>query len=296
MENKMKKDIQILLVDDHQVVRDGLRHMLEQEEDMEVVSDCSSAEEALFLTEITSPNIILMDIKMPDVNGIELTRRLLEKQPSCKVIMLTLYDEYIADAMEAGAVGYLLKDIKRVELTQAIRQVHQGQVVIGQGITSKPQAEYEESARKKAKGDSMPWYDGSSTMLEEVQMVIPPPIDANKLMGFVSRAEEMLQSRMLQMVGSWQGGTAITIPLPEPASVQNIINILKEIPEVETIGEEPLTAETAQRIFRKAAALPSLKDRCRKTIFITLKNASPEDRGYSSSVYSTSSTFSNKSL
>lgn len=268
----MKKDIQILLVDDHEVVRDGLRHMLEQEEDMEVVSDCSSAEEALFLTEITSPNIILMDIKMPDVNGIELTRRLLEKQPSCKVIMLTLYDEYVADAMEAGAVGYLLKDIKRVELTEAIRQVDQGQVVISQGITPKPQAEYEESARKKAEGASLPWYDGSSTILEEVQMVILPPIDANKLMGFVSQVEEMLQSRMLQMVGSWQGGTAITIPLPEPAPVQNIINILKEISEVETIGKEPLTAETAQRLLRKTATLPRLKDRVSKTIFITLKN------------------------
>jgi DNA-binding NarL/FixJ family response regulator len=252
----MKKDIQILLVDDHEVVRDGLRHMLEQEEDMGIVGDCSSAEEALFLTEITSPNIILMDIKMPDVNGIELTRRLLDKQPSCKVIMLTLYDEYVADAMEAGAVGYLLKDIKSVELTDAIRQVAQGQVVISQGITPKPQAEYEESARKK----------------EEVQIVISPPIDANKLMGFISQVEETLQSRMLQMVGSWQEGTAITIPLPEPAPVQNIINILKEISEVETIGKEPLTAETVPRLLRKTAILPRLKDRVSKTIFITLKN------------------------
>ncbi len=252
----MKKDIQILLIDDHDVVRDGLRHMLEQEEDMEVVGDCSSAEEALFLTEITSPNIILMDIKMPDVNGIELTRRLLDKQPSCKVIMLTLYDEYVADAMEAGAVGYLLKDIKRVELTDAIRQVAQGQVLISQGITPKPQAEYEESARKK----------------EEVQIVISPPIDANKLMGFVSQVEETLQSRILQMVGSWQRGTAITIPLPEPAPVQNILNILKERSEVETIGEEPLTAETAPRVFRKTAIVTKLKNRVSKTIFITLKN------------------------
>ena len=269
----MKKDIEILLVDDHQVVRDGLRYMLEQEEDMEVVSDCSSAEEALFLTEITSPNIILMDIKMPDVNGIELTRRLLDKQPSCKVIMLTLYDEYVADAMEAGAVGYLLKDIKRVELTQAIRQVHQGRVVISEGITAKPQAEYEESARTMAEGESLPWYDGSSTLLEELQMVIPPPVNANKLMDFVSRVEQVLQSRMLQVVGSWQGGTAITISLPEPIPVENIINILKEMSEVETIREEPLIAKKAPRLFKKTAILSGKKNRLRKTIFITLKNA-----------------------
>jgi DNA-binding NarL/FixJ family response regulator len=269
----MKKDIQILLVDDHQVVRDGLRHMLEKEEDMEIVSDCSSADEALFLTEITSPNIILMDIKMPDVNGIELTRQLLEKQPSCKVIMLTLYAEYVTDAMEAGAVGYLLKDIKRVELTQAIRHVHQGRVVISQGIAAKPQTGYEEVEYKRTDGESLPWYNGSSTLLKEVQMVIPPPIDANKLMDFVSRVEEVLQSRMLRVVGSWQGGTAITIPLPEPTPVEDIINTLKDMSEVETIGEEPVIAEKASRFFKKAVTVPRPKDSLKKPIFITLKNA-----------------------
>ena len=112
----MKKDIQILLVDDHQVVRDGLQHMLGQEEDMEVAGQSANGEEALSQVEKLSPNIVLMDIKMPDGDGIELTRQLLEKQPSCKVIMLTLYDEYLAEAIEAGAAGYLLKDIKRAEL------------------------------------------------------------------------------------------------------------------------------------------------------------------------------------
>jgi DNA-binding LytR/AlgR family response regulator len=187
--------------------------------------------------------------------------------------MLTLYDEYVADAMEAGAVGYLLKDIKRVELTQAIRQVHEGQVVISEGIVAKPQGEYEESARTMAEGDSLPWYDGSSTLLEEVQMVIQPPVDANKLMDFVSRVEEVLQSRMLQVIGSWQGGTAITISLPEPIPVENIINILKEMSEVETIREEPLVAEEAQRLFKKTAILSRKRNRLRKPIFITLKNA-----------------------
>ena len=256
----MKKDIRILLVDDHQVVRDGLQHMLEQEEDMEVVSDCSSAEEALFLTEITSPNIVLMDIKMPDVDGIELTRRLLEKQPSCKVIMMTLYHEYLSEAIDAGAAGYLLKDIKRAELTQAIRQVHHGQVVIS------------DSVRKQAAGYFPPEHNGSSTMVEELQIITPPLIDANQLMGFVSRAEEILQSRILQMVGSLQGGTAITIPLPEPTPLENIINILGEMSEVGTIGEKPLTEEAYPRLLKKAEAIPKLKDRIRKTIFVTLNN------------------------
>jgi len=272
MGGKMKKDIQILLVDDHQVVRDGLQHMLGQEEDMEVVGQSANGEEALSQVEKLSPNIVLMDIKMPGGDGIELTRQLLGKKPSCEVIMLTLYDEYLAQAMEAGAVGYLLKDIKRAELAQAIRQVRRGQVVISDSITAKPWAEYEERAGEKTEEGLLPEHNGSSTMLEEVQMVIPPPIEANQLMRFVSRVEEMLQSRMLQMVGSWQEGTAITIPLPKPAPLANILNKLGEMSEVETIREEPLTKEAEPSLFKKAAAIPRLKNRIRKTIFVTLKN------------------------
>jgi DNA-binding NarL/FixJ family response regulator len=118
--------IRILLVDDHQVVREGLRRMLELEADMEVVGEANDAKEALTQAELFSPEVILMDIKMPGVGGIELTRQLKEKLPSCNIIMLTLYDEYLAEAIEAGAVGYLLKDVKREELVRAIRAVHQG--------------------------------------------------------------------------------------------------------------------------------------------------------------------------
>ncbi len=268
----MKKDIRILLVDDHQVVREGLQHMLEQEEDMEVVGQGANGEEALSQVEMLSPNIVLMDIKMPGMNGIELTQQLKEQQPTCDVIMLTLYDEYLAEAIEAGAGGYLLKDIKRAELTQAIRQVHRGEVVISDSIAAKPRIEYKERCGEKAEEGLLQEYRDSSTMLEEVQMVIPPPVDANQLIRFVSRAEEVLQSRMLQMVGSWQGGTAITIPLPKPTPLANVLNELGEMPEVETIGEEPLTEEADPSLFKKVATIPRLKTRIRKTIFITLKN------------------------
>ena len=118
--------IRILLVDDHQVVREGLRRMLELETDMKVVGEAADAEEALNKVDSLSPEVILMDIKMSGMDGIELTRQLKKKQPSCNVIMLTLYDEYLPQAIEAGAVGYLIKDIKREELTRAIRVVHQG--------------------------------------------------------------------------------------------------------------------------------------------------------------------------
>ena len=108
----MGREIQILVVDDHQVVREGIRRLLGEEEDMELVGQGANSEEALLQAEMLSPDIVLMDIKMPGVDGIELTRQLKQKYPNCNVIMLTLYDEYLNQAMEAGARGYLLKDRK----------------------------------------------------------------------------------------------------------------------------------------------------------------------------------------
>ena len=124
------KEIRIFLVDNQEIARRGIRGMLEQEEDMEIVGDCASAEEALLQTEIFSPNIILMEVKMPGMGGIEGTRRYSQKKTPCGIIMLTLCEDSVAEAMEAGAAGYLIKDIEHQELTQAIRRVHNGELVI----------------------------------------------------------------------------------------------------------------------------------------------------------------------
>ncbi len=118
--------IRILLVDDHQVVREGIRRMLEIEPDLKVVGEASGAPEALAQVEALTPEVILMDIKMPGVDGISLTREIKKIFPDCNIIMMTLYDEYLTQAIEAGAKGYLLKDIHRDELLRAIHSVHEG--------------------------------------------------------------------------------------------------------------------------------------------------------------------------
>ncbi|MFC1872785.1 response regulator transcription factor [Chloroflexota bacterium] len=134
----MAKDIQIIIVDDHEVVRDGLRSLLEQEEDMRIIGECANGKEALIMAAVQTPNIILMDIKMPVINGLEATHLLSESPLSCKVIILSMYDDYLAEAMQSGARGYLVKGRKGDELAQAIRQVHRGELVISENITSKP--------------------------------------------------------------------------------------------------------------------------------------------------------------
>ena len=141
--------IRILLVDDHEVVRKGLRHMLELEADMEVVGEAADAKEALAQAELLSPEIILMDIKMPGSDGIELTRQVKETLPSCNVVMLTLYDEYLTEAIEAGASGYLLKDIKREELIRAIRSVHEGRSPLNLSLSQDQLAEFATPAESK---------------------------------------------------------------------------------------------------------------------------------------------------
>jgi DNA-binding NarL/FixJ family response regulator len=140
-------DIRVLLVDDHQVVIEGLRRMLELEDDIKVVGEANSVDDALAQAERLSPDIILMDIKMPEKDGIEATRLLKEKQPTCKTIMLTLYEEYLTQAIEAGAAGYLLKDVKRDELVKAIRAANQGRLPINLTLSQEHSEEFTTSIK-----------------------------------------------------------------------------------------------------------------------------------------------------
>ncbi len=126
MENIVMDDIRIMLVEDHQVVREGLRRMLEMEDDMKIVAEASNGQEALASVKTLAPEIILMDIQMPGMSGIETTRLIKETNPECKVMVLTLYSEYLPHALESGADGYVLKDVRREELVKAIRDVRDG--------------------------------------------------------------------------------------------------------------------------------------------------------------------------
>jgi len=131
--------IRILLADDHIVVREGIRRFIDREDDMEVVGEAGDGEEAVQLATQLKPDVLVMDIAMPKLNGIEATKKIKTLCPAIAVLALTAYDydQYIFALLEAGAAGYLLKDVSGQELTDAIRAVHGGDSVLHPTVARK---------------------------------------------------------------------------------------------------------------------------------------------------------------
>jgi NarL family two-component system response regulator LiaR len=131
--------IKVIIADDHFLYRAGTRSVIEQEKDMEVIGEAGDGEEAIRLVNRLHPHVVLMDIAMPGVNGIEATRRIKADYPAAAVLILTAYDndQYIAALLEAGAAGYLLKDVGGNDLVNAIRAVHSGEDVFHPAVARK---------------------------------------------------------------------------------------------------------------------------------------------------------------
>lgn len=139
----MVEPVRILLVDDQQMLRVGLRTLLELQPGMKVVGEGVSGREAIDLYESLRPDIVLMDVRMPDLDGVEATRRLRARWPEARVIILTTFDddEYVFEGLRAGALGYLLKDVSIEDLADAIHKVMAGGVLIEPSVAAKVVAE-----------------------------------------------------------------------------------------------------------------------------------------------------------
>lgn len=260
----MEKKIRILLVDDHQVVLDGLQTMLDYQPDFCVVGKSKTAREALSNIDELKPDIVLMDIKMPGVDGIELARQVLDLHPDCKIIMLTLYDEYLADALAAGTRGYLLKDIKAQELSDAIKRVYAGQIVISESIRKLDRMNV-------ISDDILVDCDISGDQVDELQLVLSPPVEANQLLKLAGHTEETLRSRVLQMVGAWQEGTIMTVILNSKTGFTKVLEDLRGIPEISSIAESPANEPVSAKLLQRAESMPASINRSRKTVYISLQ-------------------------
>jgi len=126
----------ILLADDHKIVRDGLKSLIKKEVNMEVVGEADNGRKTVQLARDLEPEIIIMDISMPDLNGVEATRQILADSPNVKIIALSMHSDkrYVKAALSAGALGYLLKDSAFEELVEAIRTVNTGRFYLSAGI------------------------------------------------------------------------------------------------------------------------------------------------------------------
>ncbi len=139
MTSKAKESIRVLIVDDHAIVRQGLATVLDQQEDLIVVGQAVDGVDAVAQAQELLPDIILMDLQMPQMDGVEAMRRIIGERTGSRIIILTTYatDEYIFSGIEAGAQGYLLKDSPPDEVVTAIRTVHQGDSMIQPRVASR---------------------------------------------------------------------------------------------------------------------------------------------------------------
>ena len=131
--------IRVLLVDDHAIVRDGIRSLLTTEPDIQVVGEADNGRHGISMAEQLQPDVILMDLVMPEVDGIEAIRRIMSRQPRARILVLTSFDaeEKVFPAIKAGAMGYLLKDSDSEDLIRAIHQVHRGESSLDPKIARK---------------------------------------------------------------------------------------------------------------------------------------------------------------
>ncbi|MCL6522420.1 MAG: response regulator transcription factor [Firmicutes bacterium] len=166
------KPIRVLLVDDHTILREGIRSLLEEQEDMEVVGEAGDGVEAVELTDRLLPDVVLMDIGLPRMNGVDATQAILRRHPEVRVLVLTMHDseEYVRTILQAGASGYVLKRSAARELVSAIRAVHEGHTVLNPELS---RAVFAGGARPEPGGQPLlPRLHGTDVLTEREQEVL----------------------------------------------------------------------------------------------------------------------------
>lgn len=163
--------VRVLIVDDHAIVRDGVRMILEAQPDIEVVGEASDGREALEAARQLSPGVVLMDIAMPGMNGLEATAAIRQDLPDVQVLILTMHEdyEYFFEVLRAGASGYVLKGASSDDLVSAIRAVHQGGVYLHPAVAKNLVSDY---VKRMEPGEDRARYDGLSDRERQVLKLV----------------------------------------------------------------------------------------------------------------------------
>lgn len=193
--------IRLLLVDDQALFREGLRTLLELRGDLEVVGEATNGEEALFMAARLRPHVVLMDLRMPVLDGVEATRRLHESHPECKVIALTTFDddETVFDGLRAGAVGYLLKDVPSDTLVEAIRATARGESFLQPSVARKVVAEFTRLSNRSAAQAALD--EPLSEREREILVLLAGGLSNKEIAGRLFLAEGTVKNHITNILG-----------------------------------------------------------------------------------------------
>jgi len=195
--------ITVFLADDHAVVRDGLRFLLEAQQDIEVVGDAANGREAVRLVTQLRPDVVILDIAMPELNGIEAAGQICEACPSSQIIILSMYSttEHIFRALQAGARGYLLKESAGIEVVNAVRAVHAGRRYLSQKISDQVIDDY--IHQREAAEERGPLARLSPREREILQLVVEgkSSVEIADVLFLSPKTVETYRSRLMQKLG-----------------------------------------------------------------------------------------------
>ncbi|GAB1531814.1 MULTISPECIES: response regulator transcription factor [Brevibacillus] len=207
MENQNKKEtIRVVLVDDQTMIRQGLGYVIKMQKDMEVSGEASNGEEAVKIVGEIIPDVVLMDVQMPNMSGIDATREITRLHPSVKVLILTTFDtyDYIVDGIRAGAVGYMLKDSDSQDMLDLIRRAHQGEALFYTATAAKALAEVLQFQQKNHEPDSDADCDSTLPPLVMFDQLTDRERDVLEQLSYGKRNDQIAQHLLIS------GGTVKT--------------------------------------------------------------------------------------
>ncbi len=199
----MTSPIRVLLVDDQALFREGLRTLLGMQPELVVVGEAANGQEALQLAARLDPQVVLMDLRMPVLDGVTATRRLHEAQPDCRVIVLTTFDddEYVFEGLRAGAVGYLLKDVPSEKLAEAIRAAAGGESFLQPSVAAKVVAEFARLAEQASAKPAPTLAEPLSERELEVLRLVARGASNKEIAGALFIAEGTVKNHLTSILG-----------------------------------------------------------------------------------------------